>query len=270
MNTSNSSTEHKHLKCNGYNIHYYTSGEKGKDLLFFLHPAFADHRCFYKQIDFFSENYRVITIDMLGHGLSSIDKAKDKIDSTIEHINSIMELEGYSKAHFAGVSMGTLIAQYFALHHPEKVSSLTILGGYDINADNKVLAKAQRSEQFKWMFKAIVSMKMFRRYLASVSVINKAEQKKFFKMASMFKFKSFMAMSGLSKVIQSRETEKRPYPILILSGDQDLEIVHRMSKQWHTTEPESKFAIIPTAGHCANMDNADEFNKVLMEFIQKI
>jgi hypothetical protein len=29
-----------------------------------------------------------------------------------------------------------LIAQYFALHHPDQVASLTLLGGYDINADN--------------------------------------------------------------------------------------------------------------------------------------
>ncbi len=265
-----SRSEHKQLKCDGYTIHYYTSREKGKDLLFFLHPAFADHRCFYKQIDFFSKNYRVITIDMLGHGLSSIDKAKDKIDSTIEHISSIMELEGYSKAHFAGVSMGTLIGQYFALHNPEKVQSLCILGGYDINADNKELAKAQRSNNSNGCSKPLSSMKMFRRYVASVSVINPEEQDKFYEMASMFKFKSFMGMSGLSKITKPRETEKRPYPILILTGDQDLEIVHRMSKQWHKTEPESKFAVIPNAGHCANMDNAEEFNKVLLEFIQGI
>ena len=146
------SIEHKTLKMNDYEINYFVSGKENNDLIVFLHPAFADHRCFDKQIEYFSQDYRVITIDMLGHGLSKVEKTKDKIDFTINHIDNILNIEGYNKAHLVGVSMGTLIAQYYALHYPDKVQSMTILGGYDINANNKELAKAQRSENIKWIF----------------------------------------------------------------------------------------------------------------------
>jgi len=129
--------EQKILEQDGYNIHYYVSGTDKKDLIVFVHPAFGNHHCFDKQIDFFASKYFVITIDLLGHGLSQVGKAKDKIDISTEHIRLIIENEGFEKAHFVGVSMGTLIIQYFALLHPEKVSSLTILGGYDINSNNK-------------------------------------------------------------------------------------------------------------------------------------
>jgi len=108
-------TEHKVLKQDGYTIHYYVSGKKDGDLIFFLHPAFSDHRVFSQQIDFFSKDFRVITIDLIGHGLSKINKSKDKIDASTEHINEIIKIEGVQKAHFVGISMGSLIAQYFAL-----------------------------------------------------------------------------------------------------------------------------------------------------------
>jgi len=261
--------EHKELKQNGYSIHYYTTGVKDKELIVFLHPAFADHRCFDKQIDYFAKEFRIITIDMLGHGLSKVEKAKDKIDFTIHHIDTILKKEGYNKAHFVGVSMGTLIAQYYALHYPDKVQSMTILGGYDLNADNKEIAKAQRSENIKWIFKAAFSMKSFRRYTSSVSVSQPEEQARFYEMASLFTRKSFTCMSGLRNVIKQRDNISRIYPLLILSGDKDIELARSMSKKWHDNEPTSNYYLIENAGHCANMDNSDEFNRIVITFTKQ-
>jgi pimeloyl-ACP methyl ester carboxylesterase len=261
--------EQKELKQDGYSIFYYTTGAQDKELVVFLHPAFADHRCFDKQIDYFAKEYRIVTIDMLGHGLSKVEKAKDKIDHTIHHIDSILKNGGYSKAHFVGVSMGTLIAQYYSLHNPDKVQSMTILGGYDINANNKEISKAQRSENIKWIFKALFSMNSFRRYVSSVSVSKPAEQARFYEMASLFTRKSFIGMSGLGNILKQRDTITRNYPLLILSGDKDLELAKRMSKKWHDSEPTSKFQMIEDAGHCANMDDPDNFNRIVMSFIKQ-
>ena len=56
--------EHKTLNMDDYEIHYFVSGKENNDLIVFLHPAFSDHRAFNQQIDFFSKDYRVITIDL--------------------------------------------------------------------------------------------------------------------------------------------------------------------------------------------------------------
>lgn len=264
-----SNIEHKKLKLSSYSIHYFCSGDSTKDLLIFLHPAFADHKCFDKQIDFFAKDYRIITIDMLGHGLSEVDKSKDKIDMTVSHIDEILRLEGYSKAHIVGVSMGSLIAQYYGLKHPDKVISMTILGGYNINADNNEITKAQRSEQIKWIFKALFSMNAFRRYVAKVSVANPEDQVRFYEMTKMFTRKSFMIMSGLGNVLKKRDNIKLTYPLLIMSGEKDIELAKKASKNWHNSEPKSKYYLIENAGHCANMDNSNKFNELLMNFIKQ-
>jgi len=261
--------EQKELKQNGYSVIYYATGDKEKELIVFLHPAFADHRCFDKQIDYFAKEFRVVTIDMLGHGLSTVEKAKDKIDHTIHHIDTILKNEGYSKAHLVGVSMGTLIAQYYALHYPDKVQSMTILGGYDINANNKEISRAQRTENIKWIFKALFSMNSFRHYVSSVSVSRPSEQASFYEMASLFTRKSFVCMSGLGNILKQRDNITVNYPLLILSGNKDLELARRMSKKWHDSEPTSKFQMIENAGHCANMDDPNTFNRIVMNFIKQ-
>lgn len=69
--------------------------------------------------------------------------------------------------------MGSLIAQYFALQYPDKVQSLTALGGYDINKENKEVEKAQRASNLGLIFRAVFSMKSFRKKTAEITCITK-------------------------------------------------------------------------------------------------
>ena len=260
----------KILVKDGYKIHYFIGDIKDRETIMFIHSAFSDHTCFNKQIDFFSEKFNVITIDLLGHGLSKVGKSKDKIDTSIEHINEILKKESINTIHIVGVSIGALIAQCFAQQHGEKILSLTAVGGYNTSYKSKEIEKIQRKEMFKWIFKVIFSMDSFRRYLASVSVIDKVEQIRFYESTKGFSRKSFTIMSGASKFISEKTDTIRPYPLLILVGERDQEIAKKVSEQWHKEEVQSEFLFIKDAGHCANMDNSEMFNKVVFDFIVKL
>lgn len=261
--------EHKTLKQDGYEIHYYVSGKKDKDLIVFLHPAFSDHRAFNQQVDFFSEDFRVITIDLIGHGLSEITKSKDKIDVSTKHINEIMKIEGFEKAHLVGVSMGSLIAQYFAFEYPQKTKSLTALGGHDIHQVNKEVTKAQRSVNLKLIFRAIFSMKSFRKETAKNICKSEKGQVLFYETTSHYKRKSFKVMQGLQNVIKNRKHIKLHYPTLILTGESDIELSKKIAKEWHNKLKNSEFYVIKNAGHCANIDNPNKFNELVNAFIKQ-
>ena len=263
-----SSIDHNTLKMDDYEIHYYVSGKENNDPIVFLHPAFSDHRAFNQQIDFFSKNHSVITIDLLGHGLSKANKSKDKIDASIKHIEKILDIEGFDRAHLVGVSMGSLIAQYFALNYPEKVISLTALGGYDINKENKEVSKAQRSVNFKLVIRAVFSMKSFRKKASKQICKSEKGQALFYETTSLYKRKSFMVMQGLQNVIKDRQSIKPQYPTLMLIGEFDIELSKKMAKEWHSEIENSKIDLIENAGHCANLDKPLEFNRIVKEFIE--
>ena len=264
------SIERKALTLNENKIHYYISGGQDKPAILFLHPAFSSHSCFYKQVDFFSQEFRVITIDLIGHGLSEVRNTKDKIDASTEHILEIINAENIDKLHLVGVSMGALIAQYFALKHPDKTRSLTSLGGYNINQIDKSVTKSQRKEMLGWIIRVIFSMDSFRRYVGSVSAIKREEQVKLYESAQGFSRKSFTIMSGLNKLIENRPNPLRDYPLLILAGEQDSDLAKQMAEIWHLAEPNSTFYSIEQAGHCANMDNPDSFNEIVYNTIKYI
>lgn len=262
-----SKIDHKTIENNGNTIHYFVSGNENGETIVFLHPAFADHKCFDKQIDYFSPNYRVITFDMLGHGLTGVGKSKERITATARHISEILKAEKRDKAHIIGVSLGSLFAQDFALKYPKMILSLTALGGYNFNKAQPELLKSLRKETFKLLHKIIFSMNAFRRYTSRVSAINEIEQARLYESTKNFTRKSFKVLSGFDKLITNRSVQ-REFPLLILSGDKDTELALNNAKQWHIDEPKnSKIFFIENAGHCANMDNAEQFNNIVVRFI---
>ena len=59
----------KIIKRDNVRIDYTTTGEADTTLLF-VHGAFINKDYWNAQVDFFSPNYKVVTIDLAGHGKS--------------------------------------------------------------------------------------------------------------------------------------------------------------------------------------------------------
>lgn len=263
------SIKHQTLELDGYQIHYYISGIQNKSTIVFLHPAFSDHSAFDQQIDFFSESYRVITIDLIGHGLSKANKSKDQIDASAEHISKILELENIGQAHIVGVSMGSLIAQHFAIQYPDKLKSLSALGGYNINKTNNAIEKIQRRSNLGLLCRAIFSMDAFRKKAALTTCISEKGQTIFYKTTSHYERKSFLVMRGLKRIITFSNNTYINLPTLIMVGEFDVPVALKMSKEWFLDLENSEYHLFQNAGHCANMDAPLAFNKRVKEFIDK-
>ncbi len=269
MAFNENNSEHKLLVREGYDVHYFISGNPAGETLVFLHPAFANHHAFSEQVAYFKGQYRIITIDMLGHGLSQPERTGHKIDETADHILSIFKQEKITHAHLVGVSLGSLLAQHFALQFPEQTLSLTVVGGYDISANNAEVNKAQRKENLKWLLSAIFSMDKFRKHVAEVSTNYPQTEEAFFQMSRSFYFRSFRYLSGMQNVVQIRENGQIKTPLLIVVGDKDIPLARKTTRQFHKKAKGSSFVMIPASGHCCNMDNPTYFNRTLNEFISK-
>jgi pimeloyl-ACP methyl ester carboxylesterase len=73
-----------------------------------------------------SENFTLILFDYRGMGLSTNTDSSMSIASMAGDVNSILEAINISSAHVLGWSMGSYVAQMFALQFPEKVKTLTL------------------------------------------------------------------------------------------------------------------------------------------------
>lgn len=256
----------KQFKLKDSPIVYYISGREKDEWVLLIHAAFVNYRMFRPQIDYFQDKYNILAVDVIGHGQSTDTAKGDRIDRMSEWINEILKTEMISKVHIVGVSLGAVLAQDFANHYPESVSSLACFGGYDINNFDMKMQKENGASQMLMMLKALFSVKWFARSNKKISAYSQKAQEDFYDMNIRFPKKSFMYLASLNSMVNVFQTEQRKYPLLIGCGKYDIPMELSAIKMWKQGEPDCKAVIFDHAGHCVNMDVPDEFNAVMESF----
>ncbi len=250
-------------------IWYYISENKREDAVLFIHAAFSNHTQYDKQIDEFSKYFKVITIDLIGHGKSTVTKKGDNITITSYWIKKILDKENIKKIHIVGISLGAVIAEDFANHYPNMMKSLSCFGAYNINNFNLKMQKSNQIAQMIMILKALFSIKWFAKSNKLISAYTKEAQEEFYKINIEFPKKSFIYLAGLNKLMNKYPINKRNYPLMIGCGDKDIPMEEKMVELWHNDEPNSKVVIFKNAGHLVNMDVPEKFNKIVIDFIKQ-
>ncbi len=268
MTTTLPELEAHTLSQGQYRIHYVAAGDPQRELIIFLHPAFSDHSSFSAQIDTFAQHYRVVAVDMIGHGKSQVTDGRGSIAAMSALVAGVIAQEGYTQAHVVGVSLGALIAQDVAAHFPDQVRSLTVVGGYPIGGTSKAIQRAQGGAIVTMLFLLIVSMPRLRRYVAKTSTLHPHAREQFYRSAQAFTRRSFGVLGGMNKVMQPIYQPQRQ-PLLIVTGDHERSILRAAASAWQRQEPLATHRVVANAGHCAHMDHPDGFNALLLEWLRE-
>lgn len=247
-------------------IAYFVSGTEHKDWVLFIHAAFVDHHMFQPQFAYFQNKFNLLAVDILGHGQSTDTRKGDSIDKMSKWIFDILKAENIETVHIVGVSLGAVLAQDFANHYPDAVSSLACFGGYDINHFDPELQKKNGAKQMGMMLKAIFSVRWFAKENKKISAYTTQAREAFFDMNIRFPKKSFMFLATLDRMVNKYNTGKRNYPLLIGCGIYGIPMELEAIKQWKMSEPDCRVVIFEDAGHCVNMDVPQEFNNVMEAF----
>lgn len=79
------------------------------------------------QIDALADRHRCIAFDHRGVGASTGDGASITVERLADDARAILDAQGISRAHVVGHSLGGLVAAEFAITHPTRVRSLSLL-----------------------------------------------------------------------------------------------------------------------------------------------
>jgi pimeloyl-ACP methyl ester carboxylesterase len=132
-----------HITSRGYRIHYTLAGDSEKPALLLVHGILQSGTRWADMgyLDIFADTFRVIAVDLLGHGGS--DKPTDPeaytVDAQLEDLLAVLDAEGAPTCHVWGYSGGAALAFALAAMHPERTLS-TIAGGIPPNLPHDVRA----------------------------------------------------------------------------------------------------------------------------------
>ena len=113
------------LPVNGIHLHYEICGQ-GSPLLF-IHGLGSSTRDWDLQVAPFSEQFRVVTFDVRGHGQSDKPPGPYSIPLFASDTAELVRALGIAPAHVVGISMGGMIAFQLAVSRPDLVKSMVIV-----------------------------------------------------------------------------------------------------------------------------------------------
>lgn len=102
--------------------------EQEGDAIIFLHFSGANLMMWPRIIPYFQDHYRLILVDLRGHGKSDKPETGYHMDEIAGDVIGIMQQLKLERAHVVGSSLGAEVGLSMAANYPEKVISLACDG----------------------------------------------------------------------------------------------------------------------------------------------
>ena len=258
-----------HFEHDGCSLHYEEYGQ-GPPLLL-LHGLGSSCRDWEYQIPVLAEQYRVIAMDMRGHGRSDKPRERYSIRGFAGDVEALIEHLNLGPVHVVGLSMGGMIGFQLAVDQPHLLKSLCVVN----SAPQVKIQSADDAWQYakRWGLARLLSMETLGKAIGR-NLFPKPEQ------------------DDLRRKIASRwaENDKRAYlasfdaivgwgvqqklaritcPTLIISADRDYTPVS-LKEAYVKLIPHAKLVVIKDSRHATPLDQPQEFNRVVLEFINGV
>lgn len=112
----------------GLTVHVRDQGLRSGPTLVLLHGSNAALQSWELWVERLQDHYRIITLDLPGHGLTGADPAgRYDTRAYAQIVADVMRHLGVARAIIGGNSMGGGVAWTFALAHPDKVDGLVLV-----------------------------------------------------------------------------------------------------------------------------------------------
>ena len=234
----------QYANVNGIRMYYeiYGSGEP----LLVIHGNGETLASMRFQIAHFAAGHRVIAADSRGHGKSGLDTDRLNYVQMMEDYNSLLEQLHLKSVNVIGWSDGGILSLLLAIHHPDKVGKLAIMGA-NLRPDETAV-NPWTAQLLQPVSDHIDAM------LASGDTSDNWALSR-----------QLLDLLMLQPDIPVADLQRIEVPVLVIAGDRDI------IRNEHTLEifdnlPRAHLAILPGQTHWAPMNDPDGFNALVARF----
>ncbi|URC13425.1 alpha/beta fold hydrolase [Flavobacterium sp. B183] len=244
----------------------YSDSGTGNPIVF-LHGFLENKKMWKDYVDFFSEKYRVITIDLLGHGesdsLGYVHTMEDNANAVQEVLNHLK----IEKATVVGHSMGGYVGLAFAELFPKNIQKLVLLNSTSKeDSPERKLNRTRAIKAVKQNYVTFVSLAIGNLFSENNRIRLTEEIEKVKTQALQTPLQGIIASLEGMKVRKDREAllQQNLFPVLLILGKKDPVLDYEDSRtQIDDTTAE---LISFEDGHMSHIENKEELKTVLSQF----
>jgi pimeloyl-ACP methyl ester carboxylesterase len=262
------------VQANGQQLYYEIHGD-GPPLVLLMGIGYDSSLWTLAQVPILSRQFQVVLMDNRDSGRSSRADHPYHIADMADDVAGLLDALGVERSHLLGLSMGGLIAQEFALRHPDRLDRLVLTGTGAAPARSAV----DPIEIWNWLktndptgevfggqqFASLFSIAFLRnsnavRDTAQMLASNPypigpeayARQAKAY-----LQFDSLDRLGAISA------------PTLVIVGEQDLLTPPWIAREVADAIPGSQFEVIRGDGtsHVVPIERPDDFNRLVSDFL---
>lgn len=250
----------------------YKAGDQ-KEWVVFVHGAGGSSTIWYRQIKAYKEHFNVLFMDLRGHGnskhvIQEYYKEKYTFKMVSKDVIDVLDHLEIEKAHFIGVSLGTILIRTLEELIPERVRSSILCGAImRLNIRSRFLVwaghKLKRVVPFIWLYKLFAWVILPRaNHEESRSIfVNEAS-----KMARKEFLRWYRLTYEVNPLLRNFRESESSNPTLYIMGSEDHMFLPSVQKIVRDHE-NSMLRIINDCGHVCNVEKPDEFNEISIGFL---
>jgi len=247
--------------------------EAGKEIpLVLVHGLNGDLTGWALMMPEFAKHYRTIAPDVRGHGGTGKPDQPYSIRGFSEDLYEFMHRLEIPPAHIFGLSMGGAIAQQFALDHPERIRSLTLVSTFSYidpharQAFNQLKSSLAKGG-YPAFFDEVVRLAFTPEYIAAnPGPIAELKRKR---IAVNSPAAIGRATDACLAFNLQNQISRIAAPTLVVSGRKDVFTPLHLAEQIHRSIRGSEWKILEGVGHNLHIESAPELVQAVLGFLRK-
>lgn len=246
----------------------YTDSGQGTAIVL-LHGFLENKKMWQEYVALFSEEYRVVTIDLLGHGESDSLGYVHCMEDNANAVHEVLEHLKIGKAIVLGHSMGGYVALALAELHPDSIKKLVLLNSTaKEDSAEKKLNRTRAIKAVKQNYVSFVSLAVANLFSEDNRTRLAAEIEKTKVQALKTPLQGIVASLEGMKIRKDREALLREnlFPVLLVLGKKD----PVLNYEENITQIEDTTAVLVSFddGHMSHIENKEELKVVLTDFFK--
>jgi pimeloyl-ACP methyl ester carboxylesterase len=248
----------------------YSDNGKGNTIVL-LHGFLENSSMWNFYTTIFSEKYRIIAIDLLGHGQTESMSYMHTMEDMADAVHAVLSHLNIHEAVFTGHSMGGYVSLAMAELYPEMIKGIVLL-----NSTSKEDSQERKTNRMR----AVKAVKQNAAVFVSMSIANLFSEENREKLTNEIEAVKqealktplqgiISALEGM-KVRKDREfiLHQATFPILLILGKKDPVLNYEDNISQIEGTPVNLITF--PDGHMSHIENRKELSLVLTEFLSNI
>ncbi len=259
------------IKLDDISINVRQWGEHHGEAVLFVHGLGMSGDLFFNQIKPFTQNYRMITVDLRGFGRS--DKPQQQgaylIDRLAEDVAAVIGALDLDQVHFVGTSMGGYVGITLGLNAPQLCRSLSLCHtACKATIPREVVQTrlAALKEQTMDEYAKLVSSQALAQPADPIvqewveEHVARNDRETYTRILT----------EGLGQFDESARVASLAPPTLVLVGDQDRVIPPERGREIAELVDGAHLIEVRGVGHLSYMERPDAFNSAILDFLAQV